>query len=73
MHQLLGDVRCRFSFKPEYASDFLDNGRTVIEYSDMSVEEATTYIEEFMDSIEEVQILIDGHKVVTMSDFMEES
>ena len=73
MHQLVGDVRCRFTFKPEYASHFLDDGQTVIEYSDMSIEEATTYIEEFMDSLEDVQLLIDGHKVVTMSDFMEES
>lgn len=69
MHQPLDDVRARFTFKPEYADQFLDDGRLVTEIEYVSIEEVAQYVNEFHSSLEDVQVLIDGSKVVTLSDF----
>ena len=70
------NVVVRFSFKPQYAADFLFEedvvqGRSVQERSDLTLDEAIEFIEEFESSLDDAQILIDGSKVVTMSDFRE--
>lgn len=69
MHQLIDDVRARFTFKPEHADQFLDDGQTVTEIAYIGIEEVAQYIDEFQDSLQDVQVLIDGAKVVTLSDF----
>ena len=76
MHEPIGSVVTRITFKPDNAADFLFEddvaaGRLVQERDDMTVEEATEFVGEFLDCLDEVQILIDGTKVVTMSDFIE--
>jgi hypothetical protein len=76
MHEPIGSVVTRITFKPDSAADFLFEddvaaGRLVQERDDMTVEEATEFVGEFIDCLDEVQILIDGAKVVTMSDFIE--
>ena len=69
MHQPLDDVRARFTFKPEYADQFLEDGQLVTEIEYVSIEEVADYINEFQDSLLDVQVLVDGSKVVTLSDF----
>lgn len=76
MHEPIGSVVTRITFKADSAADFLFEddvaaGRLVQERDDMTVEEATEFVGEFIDCLDEVQILIDGTKVVTMSDFIE--
>ena len=70
------NVVARFTFKPEYASDFLFEeevaaGRYIKEDGDCTLEEAIEFIEQFESSLEDAQILIEGVRVITMSDFLE--
>ena len=69
MHQPTNDIRARFTFKPEHADHFLSDGQTVTEMEYLDMEELTSYINEFEDSIADVQVLVDGTKVITLSDF----
>jgi len=69
MHQVIDDVRARFTFKPEDADQFLEDGQTVTEVQHISVEEVAQFVNEFQDSLLDVQVLIDGAKVVNLSDF----
>lgn len=72
----MSNVIVRFTFKPEDASDFLFEedvaaGRYVQERDDLDLDEAIEFIEQFESSLQDAQILIDGSRVVTMSDFLE--
>ena len=69
-------VVVRFTFRPDSAADFLFEediavGRYVQERADLTLDEAIEFIEEFESSLDDAQILIDGSKVVSMSDFRE--
>ena len=69
-------VVVRFTFKPDSAADFLFKkdvaaGRYVQERDDLTLDEAIEFIEEFEGSLQDAQILIEGSRVVTMSDFRE--
>lgn len=71
------NVILRLTFKPESAEDFLledqlANGQLVVERDDYTLEEAYDFVQEFHTSLDDAQFLIDGHKVVTLSDFLEE-
>ena len=72
MHQPMEQtVVARYTFKADHAKDFLDGGRLVMEVGDILLDEATDYINQFQYALDEASILVDGKKVVHMSDFME--
>ena len=74
MHQSLDTVVLRLKFKPDSAADFLfeedvEAGRIVAERNDYTIDEAYDFIREFHSSLEDAMILINGEKVVNLSDF----
>ena len=74
MHQTYDTVVLRLTFKPDSAADFLfeedvEAGRYVQERNDYTLEEAADFIQEFHESLQDAQILVDGKKVVNLSDF----
>lgn len=72
MHQPMEQtVVARYTFKADHAKDFLDGGRIVMEVGDILLDEATDYINQFQYALDEASILVDGKRVVHMSDFME--
>ena len=71
------NVILRLTFKPESAEDFLledqlANGQLVVERDDYTLEEAYDFVRDFYSCLDDAQLLIDGQRVVTMSDFLEE-
>ena len=70
MHQdLEGDpIIARFTFKPERAADFLDDGRLVTQIDCVTIEEVMEYTLEFADAITDASAIVNG-KVVNLSDY----
>ena len=72
MHQPMEEtVVARYTFKADHAKDFLVGDRLVMEVGDILLDEAADYINQFQYALDEASILVDGQKVVHMSDFME--
>lgn len=74
MHQSHDTVVLRLKFKPESAADFLfeedvEAGKLVSERSDYTLDEAYDFIREFHSSLDDAIVLINGQKVVNLSDF----
>ena len=61
-------VIARFTFKPDRAREFSENGNQVVEMELDSIDEVTEFCEEFETAIIDVQALIDG-RVVSLPDF----
>lgn len=70
MHQEFeGDpIIARFTFKPERAADFLDDGRLVTQIDCVTIEEVMEYTLEFADAITDASAIVNG-KVVNLSDY----
>ena len=67
-------VVLRVKFREDSVSDFLfeedvAEGRLVQERNDYTLEEAYDFISSFYSSFEDALVLIDGQKVVALSDF----
>ena len=67
-------VVVRLTFREDSASDFLfeedvARGRLVQERNDLPLEEAYDFIQSFYSSLTDALVLIDGKKVVALSDF----
>ena len=74
MHQSVDTVVLRLKFRPESAADFLfeedvEAGRIVQERNDYTIDEAYDFIREFHASLDDAIILVNGEKVVNLSDF----
>lgn len=70
------NVILRLTFKPDSAADFLldeqiATGQYVVERDDYTLDEAYDFLHEFHNCLQDAQVLIDGSKVVTLSDFQE--
>lgn len=70
------NVILRLTFRADSAADFLledqiANGQLVVERDDYTLDEAYDFLQDFSSCLEDAQILIDGSKVVTLSDFQE--
>ena len=70
------NVVLRLTFKADSAADFLlddqiANGQLVVERDDYTLDEAYDFLHAFASCLEDAQVLIDGTKVVTLSDFQE--
>ena len=72
MHQPMEQtVVARYTFKADHAKDFLVGDRLVMEVGNILLDEATDYINQFQYALDEASILVDGKRVVHMSDFIE--
>lgn len=74
MTQKAENVVLRLKFKPDSASDFLfeedvEQGRLIHERNDYTKEEAYDFIREFHSCLEDAAVLINGNRVVNLSDF----
>ena len=68
MHQTSADpIVARFTFTPERASEFLDDGRLVTQIDCDSIEEVMTYLDQFGDAIIDCSAIVNG-QVVNLSD-----
>ena len=68
------NVVVRLTFREDSAADFLfeedvAQGRLVQERSDYNLEEAYDFIQSFHSSLTDALVLVDGQKVVALSDF----
>jgi hypothetical protein len=61
-------IIARFTFKPERAADFLDDGRLVTQIDCVTIEEVMQYTLEFADAITDASAIVNG-KVVNLSDY----
>lgn len=61
-------VITRFTFVPERAAEFSDDGRQVVEIALDSVEEVQEFTEQFKDALLDVTAIVNG-QVVSLSDF----
>ena len=72
MHQPIADpIVARFTFTPDRASDFLDEGQLVTQIDCIDIDEVMEYVNQFGDAIQEASALVNG-KVVNLSDYSEE-
>ena len=74
MSQSVDTVVLRLEFKADSAADFLfeedvQAGRIIQERSDYTLDEAFDFIREFHSSLDDAMILVNGKKVVNLSDF----
>ena len=70
MHQPinLDPIVARFTFSPERASEFLDDGRLVTQIDCDSIEEVMEYVTQFGDAIVDANAII-NNQVVNLSDY----
>ena len=62
------NVITRFTFIPERAAEFSDDGREVVEMALDSIEEVQEFTEQFKDALIDVTAIVNG-QVVSLSDF----
>lgn len=72
MHQDIDEypIVARFTFKPDRASDFLDDGRLVTQLPFFTIEEVMEQALEFADAIDDVSAIVEG-QVINLSDYSE--
>ena len=63
-------VVARFVFKPDRAAEFSEDGRQVVELAMDSTDEAMDYVDQFNDALLDANVLVDGARVVSLSDFL---
>jgi len=74
MHQTFNSdpIVARFTFLPERAAEFLDEGRLVTQIDCDSIEEVMEYVTQFQDALTDANAIVNG-QVVNLSDFKEEA
>jgi len=70
MHQPIDidPIIARFTFNPERAGEFLDEGRLVTQIDCDTIEEVMDYVTQFGDAILDANAIISG-RVVNLSDY----
>ena len=72
MHQSLDPIVARFTFLPERAAEFLEEGRLVTQIDCDSVGEVMEYVTQFQDALVDASAIING-QVVNLADNIEEN
>ena len=70
MNQTQDPIVARFTFTPERAGEFLDEGRLVTQIDCDSIDEVMAYVTQFGDAITDANAIING-RVVNLSDYEE--
>lgn len=71
MNQQLDPIVARFTFLPDRAAEFLDEGRLVTQIDCDDIEEVMEYVTQFHDALSDASAIVNG-KVVHLSDFNEQ-
>ena len=66
---MTNSVITRFTFIPERAAEFSDDGREVVEMVLESIDEVREFSEQFSDALLDVSAIVNG-QVVSLSDFV---
>ena len=74
MHQSVDadPIVARFTFTPERAEEFLDEGRLVTQIDCDSIEEVMEYVTQFGSAITDANAIVNG-RVVNLSDYSEDA
>ena len=72
MHQSLDPIVARFTFAPDRASEFLEDGQLVTQIDCVDVDEVMEYVTQFESALVDASAIING-KVVNLSDFSKEA
>lgn len=64
MAQVSDPVIARFTFLPDRAPEFLDEGRLVTQIECETIDEVIAYTEEFRNALEDVTAIVNGQVVV---------
>ena len=68
MNQTTDPVTARFTFDPERAGEFLDEGRLVTQMDFDTISELMEVINEFKDALVDVNAIVNGQQI-NLSDF----
>ena len=68
MNSTQDPIVARFTFTPDRASEFLDEGRLVAQIDCDTIEEVMEYVTQFGDAISDANAIING-RVVNLSDY----
>lgn len=68
MNSTQDPIVARFTFTPERASEFLDEGRLVTQIDCDTIDEVMEYVTQFGDAISDANAIING-RVVNLSDY----
>ena len=72
MHQSLDPIVARFTFAPDRAGEFLEDGQLVTQIDCVDIDEVMEYVTQFQSALTDVSAIING-KVVNLSDYSEEA
>lgn len=72
MPQSLEPIVARFTFLPERAAEFLDEGRLVTQIDCDDIEEVMEYATQFQDALVDASAIVNG-RVINLSDYTEEA
>lgn len=61
-------VVARYTFRPERAAEFSEDGRQIVEMAFEDADEIYEFAVEFRDALEDVTVLVNG-QVISLSDF----
>lgn len=68
MHQEIADpIVARFTFKPDRAAEFLDDGRLVTQIDCDDIDEVMEYVVQFDDALTDCSAIVNG-QVISLSD-----
>ncbi len=65
-------IVARFTFLPDRASEFLDEGRLVTQIDCDDIDEVMDYVTQFRDALADASAIVNG-QVVNLSDFPQET
>lgn len=68
MNSTQDPIVARFTFTPDRASEFLDEGRLVTQIDCDTIDEVMEYVTQFGDAISDANAIING-RVVNLSDY----
>ena len=68
MHQSLDPIVARFTFAPDRAGEFLEEGQLVTQIDCVDIDEVMDYVTQFDDALTDASAIING-QVVSLSEY----
>ena len=72
MNSTQDPIIARFTFRPERAEEFLDEGRLVTQIDCDDIDEVMEYVTQFSDALVDANAIVNG-TVVSLADYTEEA
>lgn len=71
MHQLSDPIVARFTFAPDRAGEFLEDGQLVTQIDCVDIDEVMEYVTQFQSALTDASAIVNG-QVINLSDYSEE-